>query len=146
MRLTTLSSLYAALALSLACAACGGSDDDQEESAEVAAGRKIVEGRLCSTCHGEPLSGATTAYPGTQAFPANLTPDVSTGLGAWSEQQIATAILDGKDVDGKQLCNAMPKYRDMGMTSEQALEVAAYLKSLDAIKREIPQTTSCTAR
>lgn len=145
MRLTITTSLCAALVLSLACGACGGSDDEAE-SAQVAAGREIVEGRLCSTCHGEPLTGATTAYPGTQAFPPNLTPHMQTGLGAWSEQQIATAILEGKDAEGNALCNAMPKYGDMGMTTEQALQVAAYLKSLAAVKREIPQTTSCVSR
>jgi hypothetical protein len=83
------------------------------------------------------------AYEGTQAFPANLTPDDDTGLGAWTEQQVTTALLDGQDDKGRPLCSAMPKYRDLGMTDEQAREIAAYLRSLAPVVSNIPETTSC---
>ena len=38
----------------------------------------------------------------------NLTPDMMTGLGSWTLQQIVTAVTEGKDKDGKGICPPMP--------------------------------------
>ena len=45
-------------------------------------------------------------------FPPNLTNDPATGLGCWTDMQVVTAILNGKDNAGKSLCPSMPHWGD----------------------------------
>ena len=105
-------------------------------------GALAVERRGCADCHQatEPdagtLSGRTTPLPGTTVFPNNLTPDLQTGLGAWTDDQNARAIRDGFDAKGHQLCLQMARFKDM--SDEEALELVTYLRSLPSVTRAIP--------
>jgi mono/diheme cytochrome c family protein len=74
------------------------------------------------------------------AFPANLTPDKDTGLGDWDAATIKTAILMGKDDEGQQLCSVMPLFNKANMTDVEATDIVAYLKSLPAVKKVIPES------
>ena len=132
----------AALTLSLAsaCGDGGKADVDQESVAE---GREIVKGRLCASCHGMDLSGAKAPYPNTESYPPNLTSDEATGLGAWMDEEVISAILDSVGPDGQQLCNVMPAYGDDGMTEEQAAAVVAYLRSLPSVEHAVPESVEC---
>ncbi|MFT3925161.1 MAG: hypothetical protein QM778_21675 [Myxococcales bacterium] len=58
--------------------------------------------------------------------------------------RIIAAILDGTDDEGEELCNVMPKFSSLGMTQQDAEDVVAYLRSLDPVKREIPERVSCS--
>jgi hypothetical protein len=116
-------------------------------AAAIAAGEKLVRSFACAACHGAPdgsLSGQTTPQPGTLSYPPNLTPDRDTGLGNWTDTQIRDAILNGVSHDGRQLCPAMLRYGELGMTQSDAENVVAYLRSLAPVSREVPKTTSCT--
>jgi mono/diheme cytochrome c family protein len=93
----------------------------------------------CKSCHGSDLSGDTKAQPNSMAYPPNLTPDSDTGLGSWETATIAKAILDGIDDEGATLC-VMPKFRASGMTDAQANAIAAYLKSIPAVTKMIPES------
>ena len=58
----------------------------------------------------------------------NLTPDVATGLGSWTFEQIADALKNNKDKDGMGICPPMPRY---GQLSEQdASDIVHYLRSI----------------
>ena len=79
---------------------------------------------------GDPASGVWVGE--------NLTPDKETGLGDWTSDQIVTAITTGKVPDGRMLSPIMPWPALSQLTHDDALAIAAYLKSLPAVKNAIP--------
>jgi hypothetical protein len=71
------------------------------------------------------------------AYAANLTPD-STGLAAWTEDQIATTIRTGNRPDGRQLAPIMPWMSFANLTDQDAHAIAAYLKTLKPVRHKVP--------
>jgi len=120
-------------------AACGdsGSTSDVVDDAgsqttvgDAVAGEALVTKNVCGSCH----TGTAGMLAGSDALKGgNLTPDADTGLGSWTDEQIAAAILTGMDDEGEQLCGTMPKYGSLGMTQQDAMNIVAYLKSIPAI-------------
>jgi mono/diheme cytochrome c family protein len=106
----------------------------------------------CNDCHtpgalfGNPdkarrLAGSDVGFgdPGSGVvIGQNLTPDKETGLGAWTSDQIVTAITTGKVPDGRMLSPIMPWPALSQLTHDDALAIAAYLKSLPAVKNAVP--------
>ena len=98
----------------------------------------------CTGCHtrgaltGRPnpdlfLAGSEAGFhlPGLGYFyPPNLTPDLATGLGDWSEDDIVRAIRTGERPDGRMLAPIMPYHSYSALTDADARAVAAFLKSL----------------
>jgi len=116
--------------------------------------QRIAHGRYlsiimgCNDCHtpgtlyGAPdttrrLSGSELGWKGAWgiSFPRNLTPD-STGIGSWTEEQIVVAIREGRRPDGSPVMPPMPWATYANMTNDDAYALAAYLKSLPAVKHE----------
>jgi mono/diheme cytochrome c family protein len=105
----------------------------------------------CTDCH-TPLDPATGApmmdkylaggqpYEGPWGivYGGNMTPDVETGLGSWTEEQIKLATIAGVSKDGRRLI-LMPWYAYAALTSEDADALAYYLKNvLPVVKNEVP--------
>jgi mono/diheme cytochrome c family protein len=134
----TLASATLAALIGTSITGCG-SDKSTGGGDQVAQGQQAVTQFACKSCHKEDLGGDTNVYPNSKAYPANLTPDPDTGLGSWDTATIAKAILDGIDDEGAPLC-VMPKFRASGMTDAQANAIAAYLKSVPAVTRMIPES------
>ena len=73
----------------------------------------------------------------------NITPDVDTGIGKWTEEQIATYIASGNMPNGDVAGGLMGEviqgssvgYKDM--TKADLLAIARYLKAIPAIKNRI---------
>jgi mono/diheme cytochrome c family protein len=115
-------------------------------------GQYLVAIAGCGDCHtpgsliGHPdqarfLGGSDVGFaiPGEGVFVGpNLTPDHDTGLGSWSEQQIVTAITTGARPDGRMLAPVMPWPGFSHLTRSDALAIAAYLKSLPAVRHKVP--------
>ncbi len=74
------------------------------------------------------------------AYASNITPDPATGIGAWSDEQIITAIRQGKRPDGSIIGPPMPihLYREISDRDVQA--IVAYLRSVPAIQNEVPKS------
>ena len=72
----------------------------------------------------------------------NLTPDMATGLGSWTDAEIKSAFLDGnaKGEDGgtRPLFPIMPYFVFHNMSAEDANAIVAYLRSIPAIPNAIP--------
>jgi mono/diheme cytochrome c family protein len=114
-------------------------------------GKYLVEIGGCSDCHtagyflGHPdmaryLGGSDVGFgiPGHGVFVGpNLTPDKETGLGNWTEQQIVTAITTGERPDGRMLVPVMPWRGLSHLTKSDALAIAAFLKSIPAVKNKV---------
>ena len=118
----------------------------------LALGRRLVWAGGCVDCHtpgtlyGTPdttrmLSGSELGWTGPWgvSYPRNLTPDSTFGIGAWTEAQIASAIRTGVRPDGSPILPPMPwPAFGIGMTEDEALAVAAYLKTIPPIAHQAP--------
>lgn len=67
----------------------------------------------------------------------NLTPDDKTGLGNWTDAEIARAIREGLDKDGVELA-VMPSYDYHSLSDEDVAAMVGYLRSLEPVNNEIP--------
>jgi mono/diheme cytochrome c family protein len=116
-------------------------------------GRYLVNAMQCPLCH-TPIDAETgaydtayflaggmrvSAYPWGVWYSRNLTPDESTGLGRWSEAEIADAITRGLSRDGRRLDPmAMPWPWFSRLTAADAQTIAAYLKALPPVSNAVP--------
>jgi hypothetical protein len=140
------------LAAGVACLLAGGCEPvappakdhyDLDGSDVLIVGKAFLDQRGCPSCHGNDLAGSTTALPGTNAFPANLTPHPGTGIGNWADLQIARAIRYGIDDEGLALCPPMPHFAEGdggGMTDLEVDAIIAYLRSLPAVEQMVPDS------
>ncbi|MET0410905.1 MAG: c-type cytochrome [Polyangiaceae bacterium] len=72
----------------------------------------------------------------TFSYAGNITSDPQTGIGDWSLDDIVTVIKQGSDPDGDGICPPMPTGPMAafgGMSDEDALDIAHYIKSLPPI-------------
>ena len=129
------------------CAVDAGPLDD----AQVALGQQTVAAHKCPSCHGETLSGNSNGVlspttEGGMAYPPNLTSDLATGLGCWTNAEIENAVLNGIDNEGVRLCPPMPRFGhiDGGLDLAAAQAVVQYLRSLPIISQNVPSTPDCT--
>jgi mono/diheme cytochrome c family protein len=112
-------------------------------------GRYIVEViGACGNCHtpqgpGGPdetrhLAGGTPIEePGMVAIPRNITPDVETGIGAWTDAQIIRAIRDGVRPDGRVLGPPMPFGMYRQISDRDVAAIVAYLRTVQPVRNEI---------
>ncbi len=114
-------------------------------------GRYLVSVAGCNDCHtpgslyGAPdtlrlLSGSELGWEGPWgvSYPRNLTPDPTTGIGRWTEEQIVTAIRTGQRPDKSPLLPPMPWTQYAHLSDEDAYSIAAYLKSIPAVSHHAP--------
>ncbi|OGO27957.1 MAG: hypothetical protein A2Z16_13945 [Chloroflexi bacterium RBG_16_54_18] len=110
-------------------------------------GKYLMEDAMLCTeaCHtpesGKPLSGEFEEInqgPISVTFaPPNLTPDKETGLGNWTDAEIARAIREGVDKDGVGLM-VMPSYSFHYLSDADVAAMVGYLKSLEPVSNAIP--------
>lgn len=116
-------------------------------------GRYFVHAMQCPLCH-TPISAETGAYdtryflaggmrvsawPWGVWYSRNLTPDIATGLGGWSEAEIVAAVTRGVRPDGRRLDPmAMPWPWFSRLSPEDARAIAAYLRSLPPTPNAVP--------
>lgn len=129
---------------------------------QVAHGKYLVELMGCGSCHthgamiGEPdmhlrLAGSgigiaysnplNTPNPGV-TYPPNLTPDRKTGLGKWNDDEIVEAIRHGVSRYGKRLLTVMPWPSFIRLSEDDALAIAAYLRSLPPVEHQVPENVA----
>jgi hypothetical protein len=138
----------------------GGGSEGGDGGSLVARGEYLVKNvGACGDCHtpinfltGQPDNTRFLAgMPGMFQVPGlgpdggvgiigsrNLTPDMTTGLGAWTDAQIKKAFLDGVDKDGNGLFPIMPYYVLHNMSPADADAIVAYLRTIPAIDSLIP--------
>ena len=117
------------------------SDAAAAPSAElIARGAYLARAGNCQGCH---TSTGNAAYAGGRGVPTpfgtvyapNLTPDLSSGIGAWSAAEFWRALHNGRSRDGRLLYPAFPypNYTRVSRADSDALH--AYLRSLPAVAR-----------
>ncbi|MEO5563542.1 MAG: c-type cytochrome, partial [Chitinophagaceae bacterium] len=138
-----------------ACTNNSGSTVKQEpDTTRVARGKYLVETvGSCMHCHSQrdftkfsgPIKEDTKgmggiAYPkfGT-LYSSNITPDTATGIGGWTDDEIARAISLGIRENGDTLFPIMPYYDYNKMSKEDVYSIVAYLRTLKPIINKIPE-------
>jgi mono/diheme cytochrome c family protein len=110
---------------------------------------------VCGHCHSAdrknpdgPLSGGAEFRNWRLgiARASNLTPDPETGLGAWSDEEIVRALRTGRSRNGRLIAPVMPYEWFHGMSDDDALAVARYLKSLPPVRNEVRQSPNLAFR
>src|SRR5438132_1363558 len=114
-------------------------------------GEYLVHAEMCGLCHTQInhtgiyradryLAGGmrVTAYPHAVFVSFNLTSDMETGLGRWTEEQIMEVFRSGRTPDRQLNLWGMPWFYLHHFTADAARAVARYLKSQPAIRNEIP--------
>ena len=97
----------------------------------------LAAGCSCHTSKDGPVGagGGAVPTPFGKFFGTNITPDVETGIGAWSDAEIAAAIRHG-DARGKGVESpAMPYYQYAGMSDADVTDLIAYLRALAPVRR-----------
>jgi len=151
--------LIALSILAVAVASCTKTPDTSETAAAASAdtvataerGAYLVTIAACNDCHtpgsfyGAPdfqrtLSGSELGWTGPwgTSYPRNLTPDMETGIGAWSEDDIIRALQSGVRPDGRALNPPMPWPLYAHFTPRDVRSVAKYLKSLPPVTHRAP--------
>ena len=73
------------------------------------------------------------------SFSANLTPDISTGIGAWTEDIFVKSMRSGLHLGaGRPILPPMPFMGLAGLKDEDLKSVFAYLKSIKSISNKVP--------
>ena len=135
---------FTLLACALGSTANPQYDPPATSTSLVKQGAAFVAQEGCAGCHQSHgasdgiLSGSDVPKGGKKAFPKNLTPDLETGIGMWTDAQIIGAMRMGTDDQAMALCDVMPRFS--AMKDDEATAIVAYLRSLPAVKRDIPSS------
>ncbi len=122
------------------------------DPAVIAQGEYVVRtAGHCTQCHGDyerarPADNTpTVALTGGFAFKlgplgtlysANLTPDVDTGIGRRSDQELARTLTTGVLANGQ--LSFFMRYAASDLSQEDVVAVISYLRSLQPVKRQVP--------
>jgi mono/diheme cytochrome c family protein len=109
-------------------------------AAEIARGKYVfgaTGGCGCHTMPKGPVNAGGRRYDGPfgTVFATNITPDRQTGIGAWTDEQIITAIRLGRRPNGERLLPVHPFTVFNGMAEEDLKAVTAFLRTVPAVNR-----------
>ncbi|MGH2625897.1 MAG: c-type cytochrome, partial [Anaerolineales bacterium] len=112
-----------------------------EEAALAERGRYLFAVASCALCHGDNGAGGSKISwkPMGSVYSRNLTPDRETGIGAWSDAEIARAIRSGIARDGRALhWQGMIWDHSSNWDEEDVRSLIAFLRVLPPVKRAVP--------
>jgi mono/diheme cytochrome c family protein len=119
-------------------------------------GSYLVNGLLnCMYCHSDHDTSLPGAPPKTEGqaagrllisdpklgmvYSANITSDRETGIGEWTDDEMARAIREGIGKGGRALFPVMPYDRFRHMSDDDLAAVIVYIRSLPPVQHSIPK-------
>lgn len=124
----------------------------QTQADLVARGRYLVESIAgCGNCHtpkgpngdlpGRNLAGGMVFDEQPfRAVASNITPDPETGIGRWTDAQIALAIREGKRPDGSIIGPPMPIELYRGISDRDLAAMVAYLRTVPPVRNRVERS------
>ena len=115
-------------------------------AATIARGQQLAALGDCAVCHTAAngvvnAGGRAIETPFGIIYSTNITPDVETGIGAWSYPAFERAMREGIHRDGRHLYPAFP-YTHFARTSDADLQALyAYLMAQPAVRADAPKNT-----
>ena len=115
-----------------------GVPEELKSASIIARGEYLARAADCMVCHtvknGAPYAGGRAfVLPFGTIYSTNITPDLETGIGNYTDQNFLDAVHKGLARDGKRLYPAMPFASYTLMTDTDALAIKAYLFSLKSV-------------
>ncbi|HMN76779.1 MAG TPA: c-type cytochrome [Burkholderiaceae bacterium] len=123
------------------------------DAATLARGKQLMEGIVaCGNCHtavsaqGEPQFGKPLAGgfrfddPGFAAYAPNITPDVATGIGGWTDAELGKAIREGIGRDGRLIGPPMPIGFYRHIADADLAAIIAWLRAQPAVSNAVPKS------
>ncbi len=117
-------------------------------------GRVLMEGVVaCGNCHiprddkgqlqrNKGLSGGLLVdIAPITAYPSNITPDRDTGIGQWTDAQLAKAIREGIRPDKSVIGPPMPIANYRHLSDDDLAAIIAYLRAQPAVRNAVPRST-----
>ena len=101
----------------------------------------------CASCHTVPqknqpfAGGRPIETPFGKIVAPNITPDMETGVGSWTDDQFDNAVRKGIGRNGERLYPAMPFNAYTKMSREDVLAIRAYLNTLTAVYNPVIANT-----
>ena len=94
----------------------------------------------CHTAPKQPLNAGGRKYDGPfgTVYSSNITPDPTTGIGKWTDEQIVTATRLGRRPNGERLIPVHPYTVFNGMAEQDLKDVVVYLRSVPPVNRATP--------
>jgi mono/diheme cytochrome c family protein len=125
-------------------AKAGGSDP--QEFTEIERGRYLAVTSDCASCHtvpgGKPFAGGRSIEtPFGNIVAPNITPDLETGIGAWSDEAFDAAVRKGVRPNGARLYPAMPYNAYTKMSRDDVRAIRAYLNTVDPVRNAVVADT-----
>jgi mono/diheme cytochrome c family protein len=110
-------------------------------------GHYLATASDCVACHTVP--GTTRNFAGGRAIEtpfgdivsANITPDMATGIGSWTDKQFEDAVRKGIRPDGSRLYPAMPYPNYTKLSHDDVMAIRAYLRTVKAVKNKVDRST-----
>lgn len=125
--------------LSVVCLLTSGAG--RADQADIDRGEYLLHASGCSSCHtaeaddARPLAGGRALdTPFGTFYTPNITPDVATGIGGWSDDAFVTALWEGIGPDGDYY-PAFPYTSYTGMSRQDVLAIKAYLFSIEPVSQ-----------
>ncbi|AZO24931.1 c-type cytochrome [Mesorhizobium sp. M1E.F.Ca.ET.045.02.1.1] len=117
-------------------------------SGDAARGQRIFNAGGCTSCHAKPGSkgdarlelagGLELKTPFGTFVPPNISQDAKDGIGAWSEQDFANAMLRGVSPSGENFYPAFPYASYARMKPADIADLYAFMKTLPAVAGKAP--------
>ncbi|MBR1124869.1 cytochrome c [Bradyrhizobium lablabi] len=134
------------LAVLLAGSAHAG-DSDPQEFSQIERGRYLAVLSDCASCHTVP--GSNQPFAGGRAIETpfgnivapNITPDLETGIGSWSDEAFDAAVRKGLRRNGSRLYPAMPYTAYTKMSRDDVLAIRAYLNTVTPVRNAVDANT-----
>ena len=113
------------------------------DAATVERGAYLARAGNCMACHtergGEPYAGGRAIdTPFGTVYASNLTPEATTGLGAWSAEAFRRALHEGRSRDGRLLYPVFPYTHTTLVSDDDSDALYAFLRSLPPVKKATP--------
>ena len=128
----------------------------EKTDARITRGAYLVENvASCFHCHSEHnlndpagpiaagMKGAGWAMPIPELgriIAPNITPDKETGIGTWTDDEIARAIQEGINKQGKPLFPLMPYLNFRNLDDEDLASIVVYLRSIPAVSHRMERS------
>jgi cytochrome c553 len=119
-------------------------------AAQIERGRVLMNGVVaCGNCHvargpqGQPLferglsGGMVFDEPPFRAVASNLTPDAATGIGRWTDAQLAKAIREGIRPDGTVIGPPMPIEFYRHLSDDDTVALIAFMRAQPAVANAV---------
>jgi mono/diheme cytochrome c family protein len=135
--------LLAGAALTVCASAVHAAGTDAQNFNQVERGRYLSVVGDCAACHTLPGSGHDFAggrpieTPFGKLIAPNITPDPTTGIGAWTDDEFVNALTKGSGRNGTHLYPAMPYTYYTKLTRDDALAIRAYLNTVPAVHNAV---------